>query len=141
MPALLRTEEAREMTPHILSIGKNHNLMTSRSLILRKAGYAVHEAWTTDEAIRLVESDLIDATLIYHTISPLEQEMLIAAVRAKRRLMPILCVRSHAFEDTVENCIGLDNEPETLLNALRLALNPTKRVISAVRHSQSREAA
>lgn len=129
------------MTPHILSIGKNHNLMSSRSLILRKAGYVVQEAWTAEEAIRLVESDLIDATLICHTISPLEQEMLIAAVRAKRRLMPILCIRSYAFEDTVQNCIGLDNEPETLLNALRLALNPTKGVISAVRNSQSREAA
>jgi DNA-binding response OmpR family regulator len=129
------------MTPHILSIGKNHNLMTSRSLILRKAGYVVQEARTTEEAIGLVDSDLIDAMLICHTIARREQKMLIAAVRAKRRLMPILCIRSYAFEDTAQNCIALDNEPETLLNALRVALNSPKGFMNAVRNVQSRDAA
>jgi DNA-binding response OmpR family regulator len=142
MPALLRAKEASEMTPHILSIGKNHNLMSSRSLILRKAGYVVQEARTAEEAIRLVESDLIDAMLICHTLARPEQKRLIAAVRAKRRLMPILCVRSYAFEDTAQNCIALDNEPETLLNTLRSALNPTNGATGgAVRNSQSRKAA
>jgi DNA-binding NtrC family response regulator len=105
MPALLWIKEAREMSPHILSIGKNHNLMSSWSLILRKAGYVVQEAQTPEEAIGLVESDLIDAMLICHTIARAEQKMLIAAVRAKQRLMPILCVRSHASEDTAQNWI------------------------------------
>jgi DNA-binding response OmpR family regulator len=129
------------MTPHILSIGKNHNLMSSRSLILRKAGYVVQEAQTLEDAIGLAESDLIDAMLICHTIPRAEQKVLIAGVRAKRRLMPILCVRSHAFEDTAQNCIALHSEPETLLNALRLALNSAKGAMNPVRNFQARDAA
>jgi DNA-binding response OmpR family regulator len=84
--------------PHILSVGKNPTLMSSRSLILRNAGYLVDEAYSVDKAINLVEADAIDAVLICHTVSRNDQQALISTVRKKRRLMPVLCVRSYAYE-------------------------------------------
>ena len=108
--------------PHILSVGANPNLMASRSLILRNAGYLVQEAYTVDKAINLVEQDSIDVALICHTIPKTQQNLLISTIRTKRRLMPILCIRSFAFETTPRNCVAVDNEPETLLKAVRQAI-------------------
>lgn len=109
-------------SPHILSIGKDHSLMSSRSMILRGAGFAVEEAYTAEKAIKLVDQDSIDATLICHTIPKPEQNMLISTIRSKRRLMPILCITSYAFETTPKTCIAVENDPEALLNALQRAI-------------------
>src|SRR3977135_1353731 len=89
--------------PHILSVGANPNLMASRSLILRNAGYLVQEAYTVDKAINLVEQDSIDVARNCHTIPKTQQNLLISTIRTKRRLMPILCIRSFAFETTPRN--------------------------------------
>jgi DNA-binding response OmpR family regulator len=78
------------LPPHILSVGKNRSLMSSRSMILRGAGYAVDEAYTVETAIKLVDQDSIDAALLCHTVPRSEQNALISAIHSNRRLMPIL---------------------------------------------------
>ena len=108
--------------PNILSVGNNPSLMSSRTLILRSAGYLVEEAHTVDKAINLVAEDFIDAMLICHTVPRNDQQVLISAARRKRSLMPILCLRSYAYESVAKTCIAVDNEPEALLNAVRKAL-------------------
>lgn len=113
--------------PHILSVGNDPILMASRSLILRGAGYLVEEAYTVDKAISLVEADSIDAMLICHTIARNDQQVLISAVREKRRLMPILCLRSYAYESVPRTCTAVDNDPEVLLNRVKLATQPPAR--------------
>jgi hypothetical protein len=50
-----------------------------------------------------------------------EQQSLIAAVREKRRLMPVLCLRPYNCEHAPDTCIAVDNEPVALLNTIRLA--------------------
>ena len=110
--------------PHILSVGKNPNLMSSRSLILRNAGYLVDEAYSLDKAINLVEADSIDAVLICHTVPRNDQQALISTVRKKRRLMPVLCIRSYAYESAPQTCIPVDNEPEELLNTVKMVTKP-----------------
>jgi DNA-binding response OmpR family regulator len=112
--------------PHILSVGNNPILMASRSLLLRGAGYAVDEAYTIDKAISLVEADSIDAVLICHTIPREDQQVLIATVREKRRLMPVLCIRSNSYETAPRTCTAVDNEPEALLATLKLATAPKR---------------
>ncbi|HXA84632.1 MAG TPA: hypothetical protein VNZ47_06130 [Candidatus Dormibacteraeota bacterium] len=107
--------------PHILSVGINPALMSSRSLILRNAGFLVEEARTVDKAINLVEADSIDVMLICHTIAKNDQQVLVSAVREKRRLMPILCLRSHAYDSVPRTCTAVDNDPEVLLNTIKLA--------------------
>jgi CheY-like chemotaxis protein len=119
-------KEAAEMTtpPHILSVGKDPTLMSSRSLILRDAGYLVDEAYSVDKAINLVEADSIDAVLICHTVPRNDQQALISTVRKKRRLMPVLCIRSYAYESAPQTCIAIDNEPEVLLNTVKMVTKP-----------------
>ena len=107
-------------SPHILSVGKDPTLMSSRTLLLRNAGYAVQEAYTLDKAKDLVRSDSIDVTLLCHTVPEREQRLLIYLVREKnRRLMPILCIRSHDHESVPRVCTAVDNEPESLLRTLK----------------------
>jgi DNA-binding response OmpR family regulator len=112
--------------PHILSVGANPTLMSSRSLILRGAGYLVEEAYTVDKAINLVEADSIDAVLICHTIPRDDQMVLISFVRQKRRLMPVLCIRSNAYETAPRTCVAVDNDPEELLKSLKMATAPKR---------------
>jgi len=114
--------------PHILSVGNNPTLMSSRTLILRSAGYAVEEAYTVSKAITLVEADSIDAVLICHTIPKDGRQILITVVREKRRLMPVLCIRSYAYETAPRTCIAVDNDPEALLKTLKLATTPPTRI-------------
>jgi DNA-binding response OmpR family regulator len=98
--------------------------MASRTLILRGAGYFVEEAYTVDKAINLLAADSIDAMLLCHTIARSDQQVLISAIREKRRLMPILCLRSHAYESVPQTCTAVDNQPEALLHTLKLATTP-----------------
>lgn len=107
---------------YILSVGKNPSLMSSRSLLLRAAGYRVEEAYTVDKAVNLVEEDFIDAMLLCHTISRDDKQVLISTVRRKRPSMPVLCLRSYAYESVPRTCIAVDNDPEEMLNALRNAV-------------------
>jgi CO dehydrogenase/acetyl-CoA synthase gamma subunit (corrinoid Fe-S protein) len=65
-------------------------------------------------------------TIICHTIPRDEQKILIAVVREKRRLMPVICIRSNAYETAPRTCVAVDNEPEELLKTLRLATTPKK---------------
>jgi CheY-like chemotaxis protein len=110
--------------PHILSVGRNPTLMSSRSLILRRAGYLVEEADSVDKAINLVEADLIDAVLICHSLAKRDQQALISTVREKRRLIPVLCIRTYAYESAPQTCIAVDNEPELLLTTVKLVTGP-----------------
>ena len=96
--------------------------MASRTLVLRGGGYAVEEVHSLDKAITLVEADSIDATLICHTVARPERHLLVAVIREKRRLMPVLCIRSYVYEETPRTCIAVDNEPANLLGAIRLAI-------------------
>src|SRR6266436_1688517 len=112
--------------PRILSVGTDKTLMTSRTLLLSNSGYAVQEAYTVDRAINLLEADAIDVTLICHTVPQWGKQAIISAVREKRRLMPILLVRSYAYETAPRTCVAVDNDPEELLKSLKLATAPPK---------------
>ena len=111
--------------PHILSFGSDPILMSSRTLILRKAGYEIDEARTLKQAIGLVEADSIEVILICHTIAKEDQQFLISTTRKKKRLMPILCLRAINFESVPATCRGVDVDPEDLLYALRQAVRAT----------------
>lgn len=110
--------------PHILSVGSDPILMSSRTLILRKAGYLVDEAYTVKKAISLLEADSIEVMLICHTIAKEDQQFLISTTRKKKRLMPILCLRAIAYQSVPQTCNGVDCDPEDLLYALRQAIQP-----------------
>jgi DNA-binding response OmpR family regulator len=60
-------------TARILSLGKDATLMHSRTMVLAAAGYDVSEAYSVDKAIALAQSDLIDVSVICHTVDRKER--------------------------------------------------------------------
>jgi DNA-binding NtrC family response regulator len=106
---------------HILSFGYDPILLPLRSMVLRRSGYVVEEAYSVAEAFRAVQSDVIDLLLICHTVPANEQNQLIASIRSVRRLLPVLCVTNQEFAHSTENCFAVTNSPMELLDAVRLA--------------------
>lgn len=106
--------------PHILSVGKDLALMSSRKSLLLNAGYAVQEAFTLDKAKDLLHSDSIDVTLLCHSVPEHDQRLLIYLIRENKKFMPILCIRSYDREPVPRTCIAVDKEPpEALLQTLK----------------------
>jgi hypothetical protein len=110
-------------TARILSLGKDATLMRSRTMVLRAAGYDVSEAYSVEKAIALASSDLIDVSVICHTVDRKERQLFISAVRRQRQMLPVIFIRALAYESAPATSIAIDNDPEILLNAVRLATN------------------
>jgi hypothetical protein len=50
-----------------------------------------------------------------------ERKSFISAVRQTRQLLPVIFIRSFAYETAPANSIAIDNDPEILLDAIRKA--------------------
>jgi DNA-binding NtrC family response regulator len=100
-------------------VGKDANLMRSRTLLLSNAGYAVQEAFSLEKAAALVELDSIDLTLICHTVPDDDKQALISLIQKKKSRIPVVCIRSYAYESIPFSCTVVDNDPEVLLGCLK----------------------
>ena len=94
---------------HILLVGKDPIVMSSRALLLLKAGYAVREAYTLDKAKDQILSDSIDVTLLCHTVTEHEKRILISLVWKKETS----CL-SFAFDQIVMNLFPGPGSPWTM---------------------------
>jgi DNA-binding response OmpR family regulator len=119
---------ADAMAPlRIVSVSYERKLMELRSQVLRLAGYSVYETHTLHDALSLAQSDTIDILLICHTIPRPEQRWLISQVHEKRRLLPVLCIGNQAYVSRTDGCVGIENTPAALLDAVKLAAQPPVR--------------
>jgi DNA-binding response OmpR family regulator len=109
--------------PHLLSVGYDKSLMHSRALVLRQAGFIVDLAFNLKGALALVKADSIDLLILCHTVSKKEQRQMIAAVRAQRKLLPIVCVNALDRDVSPQGCINTRNDPVELLDAVRRAIS------------------
>jgi DNA-binding NtrC family response regulator len=107
---------------HILSVGYDPQLMQTRSMLLRRAGFVVDEGYNLRSVLGCVKSDSIDALVLCHTIPENEQRWLISAVRKVRRLLPIICVRASVYDSPQEGCVVSTNEPREFLAAIGKAI-------------------
>ena len=109
----------------IVSVSYERTLMELRSQVLRLAGYAVDETHTLDDALRLSQTDAVDILLICHSVPRPEQRWLISQVHQKRRLLPVLCIGNQAYVSSTDGCVGIENTPAALLDAVKLAAQPS----------------
>jgi DNA-binding response OmpR family regulator len=114
--------------PNILCVGYEPHLLETRSMILRQAGYVVHETTILATALSKMGSDPIDGVLICNSIPRKEQEWFVTQVTNKRRLLPILCIKSHPYDQCVRGCTRVDGEPESLLTAVTSVVGSVKRL-------------
>jgi DNA-binding NtrC family response regulator len=107
---------------NILCVGYEPSLLEARAMILRRAGYVVHEIAILEFALSKMESDSIDGVVMCHSIPQKQQQLFVAQIMHIRRLLPILCIKNHPYEQCVLGCTGVDGEPDSLLTALRQAV-------------------
>src|SRR5437762_1394891 len=110
------------LLPRILSVGHDGLLMSMRSRVLRQAGYHVVEAYSSNDAIRIAQSDAVDILLICHSVPRHQQRKLTNAVRHRRRLMPILCIIANDFAVPAEGYFDGGNVATPLLDAVKKAV-------------------
>lgn len=108
----------------IVSAGYDHDLMHTRSMVLRQAGFVVDEAYSPLGVLGLVKSDSIDAVLLCHTIPKDEQRWLIVSIRKARLLLPIISIKASVYDSAQDGCFIATNEPVDLLGVLRRAIQP-----------------
>lgn len=100
----------------ILSIGRDHHLMTVRSMLLRDFGHSVKEAHSVEESLLFLDNSDIDLLLICHTMTPAEHITLIAEAQGRGKI-PVICLIAREG-DSYPNCINAANSPDSLLEAI-----------------------
>ena len=108
------------MTPLVLTVGYEPQLLATRSMVLRHAGYFVKEATVLARALREIETDHIDILVVCNTIPFSEKSWFANEVLNRRRLLPVICIKTHAYEQKVPGCVAVENDPDSLLQALKL---------------------
>lgn len=119
--------------PHalVLSVGSDSNVLNTRELILRSAGYIVVSALSIREAIYLFQGGDFDVAVLCHTLPVKDCERLTSAVRASGSRIPIACVSGgvpverNAFADVI-----LDKEPAAFLRGIEELLSRFAQVTS-----------
>ena len=129
------------MSPHfeILCIGHQRQLMAVRVAVLRMEGYCVTEAYTTDDAFRILASSYIDIVVICHSIPTQSRRRLALAIKGTRPLTPVIALHE-AFDYINEADLSVDQlaGPETLLEAIASLLK--KPAHRAALHAESHNA-
>ena len=100
----------------IAHVGRDRDLMQSRSLVLRAAGFSVEEAYTFATALTLAEE--VDVLLICHSWLGPEKKRLVSALRDNRNSIPIICVKSHPLEAHPDGCLSAETTPLAILDAI-----------------------
>ena len=109
--------------PVVLMVGHDRVLATTRSQVLRSAGYIVVTAFTPRQAIdEFVRGDF-DLVLLCHSIPGDARERLVSLLRQHTSRTPIVSVASFdghfdGFADAT-----VENDPNLLINSLREVLH------------------
>jgi CheY-like chemotaxis protein len=102
----------------ILEVGHATELLRTRSLVLRSAGYEVLEERDTKHAFALAQSDQIDMVLLCHSLNRKEAAWLVRMLREERSMLPILCVVNNVTDEIPPGCWSSSSSPNELLDTL-----------------------
>jgi hypothetical protein len=104
----------------ILSIGFKHQVMQSRSAVLRSKGYIVFECFAVDSGMESFQSiDVIDLAILCHSIPCLQQCKLARDMKSIRPLTPIVAlVRGFARVEAADVSLESLSGPEELLDCV-----------------------
>ena len=107
----------------ILSMGRDHSLMTIRTMVLQQAGYAVTDAYSSSEALEHLRAAEFDLMLICHTVPEVEQRELVAAVRLLQPGLQIVYINSSGHQSTYADCATVDSVAPAFLIDLSVVLS------------------
>jgi len=119
----------------ILEVGHALELLRTRSLVLRTAGYQVIEETDVKRALSIAQSDQIDMVLLCHSLNRKEATWLTRMLREERSLLPIVCVVNNPTDEIPSGCWSTTSSPDEVLGTLEEILQqpPTARGIPGYR--------
>lgn len=103
----------------LLTICDDDVLLTTRHVILHRAGYRVVSAESPAQGLQYLDEQHFDLVIVCHCVRTSEREELVARIREKRTC-PVLVIRAGAadFRTKADAYVhGLDS-PEDLLKAV-----------------------
>lgn len=115
----------------VLSIGFDPDLVATRDLILRSAGYLVVSVYSIKEAANRFREGDFDLILLCPSIPTNDKDRLTAWIRSSGSRIPIVSVSQQLYRDDARAGAMVGPEPATLLLHIREALmntaHPAKR--------------
>ena len=125
----------------ILEVGHALELLRTRSLVLRNAGYHVIEETDVKRALSLAQSDQVDMVLLCHSLYRKEAVWLAHTLREARSLLPIICVVNNPTDEIPPGCWSAPSSPDELLDTLEEIMQqpPTARGVPGYRVAPPRQ--
>lgn len=107
----------------VLSIGLDAELLSTRNLVLRSAGYTVVAALSLKEAIDRFQEGDFDLVLLCHSIPTKEKDRLTSWIRASGSRIPVVSVSASPGQRDPFMDATVESDPNSLLKGMREALN------------------
>lgn len=107
----------------ILAVGRDSELLESRSSILQAAGYVVEPVMSMKQAIDQFRSGDFDLVALCHSIPPKDRDRLTCLIRASGSTIPVVTIAARSgqspdvFADATIEC-----EPKKLIPGVKSAL-------------------
>lgn len=121
----------------VLCVGQHRHLLAVRDTVLRSEGYRVIEAHTTDDALRIFNSTVVDIVVICHSIPVRGRRQLVLAMKEIRPLTPVIALHE-AYDLITEADESVDQlaGPEALLESMASLLKRPVRKVDALGHTR-----
>ncbi len=114
--------------PRILSIGTDSDLLSTRNLVLRKAGYAVAGATDLPRAIELLRRAWFDIVILCHAIPKNQREEAIGKIRDVQPRASVIALQATSeTPDAPVDAVIESFNPEHLLQSIADVLNHPSR--------------
>lgn len=107
----------------LLTIGRDVTLLSTRTAILRQAGYIVQPVSSLREAVAQFAEGEFDIVLVCHSVPAKDRESLTSFVRARSPLTQLLQIATLDFETDTGADATVSANPEALLEGVAAALS------------------
>ncbi|MEO8725295.1 MAG: hypothetical protein ABI383_04160 [Acidobacteriaceae bacterium] len=106
----------------VLHVGIDSTLLTSRSEVLRRAGFIIVPTASVAEAMRIFLSGDFDMVIVCHSTSAAERRALVNLVHSHSSSVPVVLVTMFPEQDFIVDAV-VDNEPKELARELARVLD------------------
>ena len=110
----------------ILAYGEDVHVISTRAMILQRAGYDVAHTTRTDELVPLLRGITFDMLLVGDSLRTLENVRLVQRLREQFPVLNIVMVQDEKDERDPWSSGFVSSGPEQLVNAVGLFLNERK---------------
>ena len=113
----------------ILAYGDDVHVISTRAMVLQRAGYDVAHTTRADELVPLLRGILFDLLLIGDSLRTSKNVRLVQALREQFPTLPIVMVQDEKDERDPWSTAFVSSGPEHIVNAVRFFLEGNRKPI------------